>query len=69
VRLVMTLAPPRRTRNDSGWVASLLPPGLSFSPLANDDGEEDEANKNHHQGFYYNFTPNGCHHHHHLEGL
>jgi len=38
VRVVSTLAPPRRTRNDSGWVASLLPPGVS--PLANDNGEE-----------------------------
>ena len=30
--------PPCRTRNDSGWVASLLPPGLSH--LANDNREE-----------------------------
>ena len=36
-----TLAPPRRTRNDSGWVASLLPPGLS--PLANDNSGEETA--------------------------
>jgi hypothetical protein len=39
----MTLAPPRRTLHDSAWVAWLLPPGLSFSPLANDNGEEEEA--------------------------